>query len=275
MMRSPYALGFSLGIFLYVATECAIYVWMPTLLGSTTFSAAEVVDLGSLASKMKQPSRPFDTWLSTQLSPTAKEALAKWQGQGSEKEALQQALLSDFNTNVIPGVAIFEPGRFAGIALRDETKKLIGENPRGSNLERLNRLLTRGRLPAGIVEEPAPDERLWLPSHVVCPHHVLRSARRRTFHGSLGARALQVDVSDGPLQPGNSCLLCGLRCGRKVLCRLAPPFVGTFHVHDLSDAQFERHQLFPEDGTRRRLRRHSVLHLRRGRAGPPGDGSGQ
>jgi fucose permease len=32
MMRSPYAMGFSLGIFFYVATECAIYVWMPSLL---------------------------------------------------------------------------------------------------------------------------------------------------------------------------------------------------------------------------------------------------
>jgi fucose permease len=32
MMKNRYALGFSLGIFLYVATECAIYVWMPTLL---------------------------------------------------------------------------------------------------------------------------------------------------------------------------------------------------------------------------------------------------
>lgn len=32
MMRSPYALGFSLGIFMYVAVECAIYVWMPTLM---------------------------------------------------------------------------------------------------------------------------------------------------------------------------------------------------------------------------------------------------
>jgi FHS family L-fucose permease-like MFS transporter len=31
MMKNPYALGFSLGIFLYVAAECAIYVWMPTL----------------------------------------------------------------------------------------------------------------------------------------------------------------------------------------------------------------------------------------------------
>jgi fucose permease len=32
MMKNPYALGFSLGIFLYVAAECAVYVWMPTLL---------------------------------------------------------------------------------------------------------------------------------------------------------------------------------------------------------------------------------------------------
>ncbi len=38
MMKNPYALGFSLGIFLYVATECAIYVWMPTLLKDYTGS---------------------------------------------------------------------------------------------------------------------------------------------------------------------------------------------------------------------------------------------
>jgi len=32
MMKNPYALGFSGAIFLYVAVESAIYVWMPTLL---------------------------------------------------------------------------------------------------------------------------------------------------------------------------------------------------------------------------------------------------
>ena len=43
MMKNPYALAFSLAAFLYVATECAIYVWMPTLLadyhGPATFIA--------------------------------------------------------------------------------------------------------------------------------------------------------------------------------------------------------------------------------------------
>ncbi|WP_284246606.1 MFS transporter [Thalassotalea insulae] len=32
MMKDPYAIGFSLAVALYVATEVAIYVWMPTLL---------------------------------------------------------------------------------------------------------------------------------------------------------------------------------------------------------------------------------------------------
>lgn len=32
MMKNPYAMLFSLGAFLYVAAECAVYVWMPTLL---------------------------------------------------------------------------------------------------------------------------------------------------------------------------------------------------------------------------------------------------
>jgi len=40
MMKNPYALGFSLGIFLYVAAECAVYVWMPTLLESYAGSFA-------------------------------------------------------------------------------------------------------------------------------------------------------------------------------------------------------------------------------------------
>ena len=32
LVKDPYAMGFSVAIFLYVAVECAIYVWMPTLI---------------------------------------------------------------------------------------------------------------------------------------------------------------------------------------------------------------------------------------------------
>jgi fucose permease len=49
MMKSPYALGFSFGIFLYVVVECAIYVWMPTLLaadsGRSSFIATYAISV--------------------------------------------------------------------------------------------------------------------------------------------------------------------------------------------------------------------------------------
>ncbi len=48
-MKNRYALAFSLGAFLYVATEAAIYVWMPTLLagyhGSAAFLAAYSISI--------------------------------------------------------------------------------------------------------------------------------------------------------------------------------------------------------------------------------------
>jgi fucose permease len=39
LIANPYALAFSVGAFLYVAVECAVYVWMPTLLAGYSGSA--------------------------------------------------------------------------------------------------------------------------------------------------------------------------------------------------------------------------------------------
>ena len=49
MLGNPYALAFSMACFLYVAVECAIYVWLPTYLKdnkpSSAFMAAYVVSI--------------------------------------------------------------------------------------------------------------------------------------------------------------------------------------------------------------------------------------
>lgn len=49
MMKDPYAMGFSIGAFLYVSVECAIYVWMPTLIsgynGSAVFIATYALSI--------------------------------------------------------------------------------------------------------------------------------------------------------------------------------------------------------------------------------------
>jgi fucose permease len=49
ILKSPYALGFSAACFLYVAVECAVYVWLPTYLKenkpTSAFMAAYVVSI--------------------------------------------------------------------------------------------------------------------------------------------------------------------------------------------------------------------------------------
>jgi len=49
MMKDPYAMGFSIAAFLYVAVECAIYVWMPTLIagykGNAVFVATYALSI--------------------------------------------------------------------------------------------------------------------------------------------------------------------------------------------------------------------------------------
>ncbi|HWR14941.1 MAG TPA: MFS transporter [Terriglobales bacterium] len=69
MMKDPYALGFSLGEFLYVATECAIYVWMPTLLsGKTGFFALYSI---SIFFVLRAAGRFVGAWVLNRFSWTA------------------------------------------------------------------------------------------------------------------------------------------------------------------------------------------------------------
>jgi fucose permease len=76
MMKSPYALGFSLGIFLYVAVECAVYVWMPTLLsgysGSNAFMVAYAI---SIFFVLRAAGRFLGAWVLARFSWTAVMAL--------------------------------------------------------------------------------------------------------------------------------------------------------------------------------------------------------
>jgi fucose permease len=76
MMKNPYALGFSLGIFLYVAAECAVYVWMPTLLtgysGSFAFIATYAL---SVFFVLRAVGRFLGAWVLTHFNWTSVMAL--------------------------------------------------------------------------------------------------------------------------------------------------------------------------------------------------------
>jgi fucose permease len=76
MMKNPYALGFSLGIFLYVAAECAVYVWMPTLLtgysGSFVFMATYAISVFFI---LRAIGRFLGAWVLARFSWTSVMAL--------------------------------------------------------------------------------------------------------------------------------------------------------------------------------------------------------
>ena len=76
MMKDLYALGFSLGIFLYVAAECAIYVWMPTLFegytGSFTFVVAYATSIFFI---LRVIGRFMGAWVLARFSWTSVMAL--------------------------------------------------------------------------------------------------------------------------------------------------------------------------------------------------------
>ncbi|NNM60553.1 MAG: MFS transporter [Steroidobacteraceae bacterium] len=68
MLKDPYVVGFSAAAFFYVATECAIYVWMPTLLakyhGSATLLAAYALSVFFI---LRAAGRFLGGWLIAQV----------------------------------------------------------------------------------------------------------------------------------------------------------------------------------------------------------------
>lgn len=89
MIKNPYALGFSLGEFLYVVTECAIYVWMPTLLtGKSGFFAEYSISIFFL---LRAGGRFVGAWLLKHFS---------W---ASSLVILSAAILACFTGSVIGG----------------------------------------------------------------------------------------------------------------------------------------------------------------------------
>jgi fucose permease len=69
MMKNPYALGFSAAIFLYVAVESAVYVWMPTLLtgyhGSAMWMVAYAISIFFI---LRAAGRFVGSWMLARLN---------------------------------------------------------------------------------------------------------------------------------------------------------------------------------------------------------------
>lgn len=114
-------------------------------------------DAVSFASKIKQPTDPISTFLSSQLSPKTAELLAA-SNPATDLEKLQESLFKDINA-VLDGACIYTPERFKDVALRPETTNLAKAEvvPRGwlANLLRVNQSYLANRL---LLEDAYPAE---------------------------------------------------------------------------------------------------------------------
>ena len=98
MVKDPFALGFSLGAFLYVAVEAAVYVWMPTLLADYAGSLAALAAYAlSVFFLLRAGGRFLGAWMLARYDWTAVMALASF------------AILTCFAGSMVggPGVAVW------------------------------------------------------------------------------------------------------------------------------------------------------------------------
>ena len=116
------------------------------VLGAASFSASEFKDLPGLGRKLASPADPVSVWLAQTLPPATRQALVRHTPEDPGAAALRETLEENFNA-LIAGPCLFEPARFAGVALSPKTRELLESRPEGKKLERLNRLLLEEAYP--------------------------------------------------------------------------------------------------------------------------------
>ena len=121
------------------------------------FSADDLRDLESFAAKLTQPAQAdgVSQDLSSQLSDATKKLLSKYDA--SLRWQLQHALVEDLN-RIIRSGPIYDPQRFASTKLSPETSSLLGQNPQGADLVRLNRALLLDAFPEELSESLGAGE---------------------------------------------------------------------------------------------------------------------
>ncbi len=129
------------------------------------FTVRDIADLSLLAFRLTAPRTPLASALVDALTPALWTALATalrealHPGRGSAPRAprpvensradLEDGLAAGIEA-VLSGPPLWQPGRFAGVRLRPETRGLIEQAPQGADLYRLNRMLLEDALPLEI-----------------------------------------------------------------------------------------------------------------------------
>ncbi len=159
--------GATLAQFLYVAAQCGIFSFLinymtsepPSLPSSwlkestskwievrTAFAGSDFKDVSALAARLTAKADPVSTFLAGNLSDATLQTLARYKEGGASTTAARVAVMQDLNSLILK-TNIYAPERFNGVALQEQTKRLLAPDAPPRSLPRLNRLLLADAYP--------------------------------------------------------------------------------------------------------------------------------
>jgi len=109
----------------------------PTANVCSPFLMGDFLQPAALASRLAAQASPLDQYLWSRFLPASRTLLAN---AATPEQQLRITLVAEFN-DIASGVAIYDPTRFSGITLREQTQALIDEGVTGEQRIVLNRLL--------------------------------------------------------------------------------------------------------------------------------------
>lgn len=127
--------------------------WIQMPPAALTISASEVRDLGAFAKRLAGRGDPVAAFVYGQIGDSARhvaDSLATLTG----VTRAPGVFLRNVNA-LVNGPSIYEPTRFAGVTLRDETKELRQSAPTGWRLARLNRMLLEDAFSQDLPRSPS------------------------------------------------------------------------------------------------------------------------
>ena len=128
--------------------------WIDAENGAATFDGGSITDLPAFARILTEKSDAVSAFLGGQLDDTDKANLASFSPANANAKAVRSALVKDLN-NIVSGPSIYDESRFQNVQLRPETRELLGKNPQGQELARLNKILIEDAYPAELSKSAA------------------------------------------------------------------------------------------------------------------------
>jgi peroxiredoxin len=128
-------------------------------LGSSAFALDEIKDLSGLVNRWKRRSDPVSAFLWKSMSKSEQSLLRNYQPSAPSATRVQEVVVQVLE-NAIAGPCVNKDKRFKGVVLRPAMIDLMKQNPKGSALALLNRLLLEDVYPLELLRKQNMDRRV-------------------------------------------------------------------------------------------------------------------